>query len=80
MRILWTSSGPSARRTRAGALVHGGQGQVARHSGAAPYLDSSVDDTVVSGRHEHLDGRDVGAGVAAGGHHLREWIVISRAA
>ena len=63
MRIRCTSSGPSARRSVRALEVHLGQREVVGHPGAAPHLDGPVDDPVVGGRHEDLDGADLGPGL-----------------
>ena len=64
MRILWTSSGPSARRRVRAPRYMPARGRSLDTPAAAPHLDGPVDHPVVGGGHEHLDGRDVGAGVA----------------
>ena len=70
MRMRCTSSGPSASRRVRAPWYMAIEGQVARHAGRAPDLDGAVDDALVGGRHEDLDGRDVGAGIALVGHLL----------
>src|SRR5688572_24616563 len=52
---------------RARSLIHAGERQIVGDAGCAPDLDGPVDDAVVGGGYEHLDGGDVGpsCGVAA---------------